>query len=61
MTETVLLVGLLAIFASLIRPGWVRRRRAFGWSVVLALAVILLSGVTFGLLSPWGWRGSDDG
>jgi hypothetical protein len=61
MTEPVLLVGLLAIFAGIVRPGWVRRRRVFGWSVVLALAVMLLSGVAFGLLSPWGWSGSDDG
>jgi hypothetical protein len=61
MTDTVLLVGLLVIFAGLVRPEWVRRRRAFGWSVVLALAVFLLCGVGLGILSPFGWGAPDDG
>jgi hypothetical protein len=60
-TDTVLLVGLLVIFAGLVRPEWVRRRRAFGWSVVLVLAIFLLCEVAFGILSPFGWRASEDG
>ncbi|MHC4932454.1 MAG: hypothetical protein ACYTGV_09730 [Planctomycetota bacterium] len=45
MIGTVLFVALFAIFAGLVRPEWVHRRRAFGWSVILVLTFILMYGV----------------
>jgi hypothetical protein len=53
MIGTAVLAALLAIFAGLIRPEWVHRRRAFGWSVMLALTVMLLYGVNWDVRA-WG-------
>jgi len=52
MTNTAPFAGPFVIFAGLIHPAWVRSRRAFGWAIVLLIALALLSSARWEVLWP---------